>query len=55
VFKAEEKGFSHVVKRAGGKVLIDERAFFEWVEEQNAIAQGRGAGQSDTPLTAEST
>ena len=39
VFNAKEKGFEDVVKRAGRSVLIDERAFFEWVEEQNALSQ----------------
>ncbi len=30
-------GFDRVVKRAGRRVLIDERAFFEWVDSCNGI------------------
>jgi len=39
VFHAERNGFDKVVKRAGRRVLIDEKAFFEWVEEQNGAAK----------------
>jgi hypothetical protein len=39
VFFAETNGFSKVVRRVGRRVLLDERAFFEWVEEQNAPGQ----------------
>jgi hypothetical protein len=35
VFYANRNGFDKVVKRAGRRVLIDEAAFFEWLEEQN--------------------
>jgi hypothetical protein len=35
IFHANENGFDKVVKRAGRRILIDERAFFTWVEEQN--------------------
>jgi len=35
IFNEKENGFSKVVKRAGYRVLIDERKFFEWIEEQN--------------------
>ncbi len=36
VFHAKSNGFDKVVKHAGRRVLIDEQAFFEWVEEQSA-------------------
>ena len=39
VFHADRNGFDKVVKRAGRRVLIDENAFFEWVEEQNGAAE----------------
>lgn len=39
VFHADANGFAKVVKRVGRRVLIDEAAFFEWVDEQN---QGAG-------------
>ena len=38
IFNAKSNGFDKVVKRAGRRVLIDEAAFFEWVNSQN---QGR--------------
>jgi len=35
VLHANENGFARVIRRVGRRVLIDEQAFFEWVEEQN--------------------
>lgn len=35
VFFAHENGFDAVIRRVGRRVLIDEAAFFAWVEEQN--------------------
>jgi len=35
ILHADKNGFSKVVKRVGGTVLIDEAAFFTWIEEQN--------------------
>tara|TARA_R100001163_G_scaffold13294_2_gene12287 strand:- start:227 stop:622 length:396 start_codon:yes stop_codon:yes gene_type:complete len=35
VFNAHTNGFDKVIKRAGRRVLIDESAFFRWVDEQN--------------------
>lgn len=32
VSHAKKKKFEHVVVRAGGRVLIDEAAFFEWTK-----------------------
>lgn len=34
IFFEETNGFSKVVKRVGRRVLIDEKAFFQWVEDQ---------------------
>ena len=36
IFNAEDNGFTKCVRRVGRRVLIDERAFFEWVDEQNS-------------------
>lgn len=35
VFFAKENGFNKVIRRVGRRVLLDEQAFFEWVEAQN--------------------
>jgi len=32
IFNAKKNGFDKVIKRCGGRVLIDEIAFFEWVD-----------------------
>lgn len=34
VFHARSNGFDKVIKRAGRRVLLDEQAFFDWVNEQ---------------------
>lgn len=34
VFYAETNGFNKVIRRIGRRVLIDEAAFFDWVNEQ---------------------
>lgn len=34
IFNEHTNGFAKCVKRVGGRVLIDEAKFFEWVEEQ---------------------
>ena len=36
VFHAAKNGFDKVIRRVGRRVLIDEEAFFQWVDEQNA-------------------
>jgi hypothetical protein len=36
IFHAATNGFNKVVKRVGRRVLIDEAAFFDWVEAQNS-------------------
>lgn len=35
IFNAEENGFNKVIKRAGRRILIDEQAFFQWMDAQN--------------------
>lgn len=35
VFYAKTNGFDQVIRRASGRVLIDEAAFFQWVEQNN--------------------
>ena len=34
IFDANTNGFRQVIKRVGRKILIDETAFFHWIEEQ---------------------
>lgn len=41
VFHEKKNGFDAVIKRVGGRVLIDEQAFYRWVEEQNQKGGGR--------------
>lgn len=36
VFHAGTNGFAKVIRRVGRRVLIDEAAFFEWVDKQGA-------------------
>ena len=38
IFNAKTNGFDAVIRRVGRRVLIDEAAFFEWVEAQNEEA-----------------
>jgi hypothetical protein len=35
IFNAKVNGFDKVVKRAGRRVLIDEAAFFAWMDDQS--------------------
>lgn len=35
IFNAKKLGFEKVFKRVGRRILIDERKFFEFVEEKN--------------------
>lgn len=35
IFHENENGFHKCVRRVGRRVLIDERAFFDWVAGQN--------------------
>jgi hypothetical protein len=36
IFFAEINGFNKVIRRVGRRVLIDEAAFFSWVDQQGA-------------------
>lgn len=36
VFHAKRNGFNTVIRRVGRRILIDEAAFFAWVEKQNS-------------------
>ncbi len=35
IFNADSNGFDAVVRRVGRRVLVDEAAFFAWVDAQN--------------------
>lgn len=35
VFFEEQNNFSKVLRRLGKRIYIDEKSFFEWVDEQN--------------------
>jgi len=35
VFNEKTNGFHTVVRRVGSRVMLKEKAFFEWVEKQN--------------------
>jgi len=35
IFNSKNNNFDKVIKRAGRRVLIDEQAFFVWMDEQN--------------------
>lgn len=37
IFFAKDNGFERVIRRVGRRVLIDENAFFEWIDAQGAI------------------
>lgn len=39
IFNAKTNGFDKVIRRVGRRILIDETAFFKWVEEQNGGGQ----------------
>jgi hypothetical protein len=34
IFNAHSNGFAAVIRRIGGRVLIDEAAFFAWVDQE---------------------
>ncbi|MCB2199509.1 hypothetical protein KQI63_08900 [bacterium] len=35
VFYSKTNGFDKVIRRAGRRILIDEAAFFDWVEQKS--------------------
>ena len=38
IFHADKNGFDKVIKRSGRRILIDEKAFFSWMDKQNEEA-----------------
>lgn len=40
VFHADRNGFRSVFRKAGGRILIEETAFFEWVERRDTLQGG---------------
>lgn len=36
IFHASRNNFDKVIRRAGRRVLIDEQAFFAWMDDQNS-------------------
>ena len=38
IFRAEQNGIKKCLRRIGRRVLIDEAAFFSWIDEINADA-----------------
>lgn len=41
VFHADKNGFAEVVVRVGGRVLLNERRFFEWAHNNNSPVYDR--------------
>ena len=37
IFHAKSNGFDAVIRRVGRRVLIDEGAFFDWIEGKGAV------------------
>lgn len=37
IFNENQNGFSKVIRRIGSRVLLDEKSFFEWVNEKNGV------------------
>jgi len=35
IFNCNDNGFDRVLKRVGRRILIDEEAFYKWVDNQN--------------------
>jgi len=35
LFKKTDPGFNKCIKRLGGKIYIDTKTFFEWIDSQN--------------------
>jgi hypothetical protein len=42
VFHAKENGFDKVIKRIGRRVLLDESAYFDWIESRNPVLGAEG-------------
>lgn len=41
-FHAKTNGFDKVIRRVGRRILIDEQAFFEWVDAQQYNQENNG-------------
>ncbi len=39
IFNCEKNGFKKVIRRANRRILLDEAAFFAWMDEQNGGAE----------------
>lgn len=39
IFYAKNNGFEKVIRRSGKRILIDEDAFFKWLDDQNLQAK----------------
>lgn len=37
VFHAKQNNFEKCIRRVGRRILIDEQAYFAWVDEQNQV------------------
>ena len=37
IYHKDQNNFAKVIKRVGRRILIDEAAFFQWVEEQSSV------------------
>lgn len=40
IFNSAKNGFSRVIRRVGRRVLISEREFFRWANDQQQMQQG---------------
>ena len=38
VFNASKNGFNKVIRKIGGRIVLDERQFFLWVEETGKVS-----------------
>lgn len=50
IFNADRNGFNTVVKRAGNRVLICEKSFFEWVEKSTNKNVNFEGGENDRQI-----
>lgn len=40
IFHSKENGFDRCIRRLGRRILIDEAAYFEWLDGQNGATHG---------------
>lgn len=45
IFNAKQNGFDAVIRRVGRRVLIDEAAFYKWVEQQQSVVTCKHGGR----------